>query len=242
LRPAVETVNQVAAFVGRHADAQHPTFHGAPYLQFLPNANMTAFFMRCRKKTQAALLLALLCLASVALSAWAGSIEPQRASISPGDDNYTLAAEFNIDLGRRLEDVVAHGIPLYFELEVVLERPRKYWVNEHIVTRNLTYRLSYHSLTRQYRLAQVSQVSSGSLYQNFSSLADVLRVLSRISALPIVERHAIVPGKTYMASLRLSLDRSQLPKPFQLDAMTDADWNVASKTLQWKFVAPVTPP
>jgi hypothetical protein len=66
--------------------------------------------------------------------------------------------------------------------------------------------------------------------------------MSRINALPIVERRAITPGATYLASMRLSLDRSQLPKPFQLDAMTDADWNVTSKTLRWQFVAPVTPP
>jgi hypothetical protein len=205
--------------------------------------NITAFVTRCRKKIETALLVALLCLASgVASTAAAGSIEPQRATIALGDDNYTLAAEFTIDLGRRLEDVVSHGIPLYFELEVLLERPRKYWSDEHIATRNLTYRLSYHSLTRQYRLAQVSQVSTGSLYQNFSSLADALRVMSRINALPIVERRAITPGATYLASMRLSLDRSQLPKPFQLDAMTDADWNVTSKTLRWQFVAPVTPP
>jgi hypothetical protein len=202
--------------------------------------NMTAFVTRCRKKIETALLVALLCLASGVAAA--GSIEPQRATISPGDDNYTLAAEFSIDLGRRLEDVVAHGIPLYFELEVLLERPRKYWSDEHIATRNLTYRLSYHSLTRQYRLAQVSQVSTGGLYQNFSSLADALRVMSRINALPIVERRAIRPGTTYLASMRLSLDRSQLPKPFQLDAMTDADWHVTSKTLQWQFIAPVPPP
>lgn len=204
---------------------------------------MTAFFTRCCKKLEAALLVALLCLASGFVStALAGSIEPQRASISPGDENYTLAAEFNIDLGHRLEDVVGHGIPLYFELEAVLERPRKYWSNEHIATRNLTYRLSYHSLTRQYRLAQVSQVSSGSLYQNFSSLADALRVLSRINALPIAERRAITPGETYLASLRLSLDRSQLPKPFQLDAMTDRNWDVAAKTLRWQFAAPIATP
>lgn len=202
--------------------------------------NMTAFFTRYCKKPEAWLLVLLLCLApGFASTALAGSIEPQRAAMSPGDENYTLAAEFTIDLGRRLEDVVAHGIPLYFELEVVLERPRKYWSNEHIATRNLTYRLSYHSLTRQYRLSQVSQVSAGSLYQNFSSLADALRVMSRINALPIAERRAITPGETYMASMRLSLDRSQLPKPFQIDAITDRDWRIEAKTLRWQFVAPI---
>ncbi|TRZ93326.1 MAG: DUF4390 domain-containing protein, partial [Rhodocyclaceae bacterium] len=71
-----------------------------------------------------ALVLALLLLATAA--AQAGSIEPKRAALTPGEDSYTLSAEFAIDLGTRLEDAVARGVPLYFNLEFVLERGRKY--------------------------------------------------------------------------------------------------------------------
>ena len=177
-----------------------------------------------------------LALAMFAAAALAGGITPRHASINAGEDNYTLAAEFEIDLGQRLEDVVAHGIPLYFELEVVLERERKYWVNEHIVTRTLNYRLSYSGLTRQYRLAHLSAGSSvGSLYQTFGSLAEALRAMAHIQGLPLVESRVMQPGETYQASLRLSLDRGQLPKPFQLDAMTDADWDVTAKSRHWTF-------
>ena len=42
----------------------------------------------------------------------AGSIEPQRAALTPGEDGYTLSAEFTVDLGNRLEDAVARGVPL----------------------------------------------------------------------------------------------------------------------------------
>jgi len=183
-------------------------------------------------------ILVCLSLALCAAATLAASIVPRQASINAGDDNYTLAAEFDIDLGQRLEDAVMHGIPLYFELEVVLERERKYWVNEHIVTRTLNYRLSYSSLTRQYRLAHVAaDASVGSLYQTFGSLADALRAMAHLKNLPLIESRAMRPGEIYQASLRLSLDRSQLPKPFQLDAMTDADWDVTAKSRHWEFVA-----
>lgn len=173
--------------------------------------------------------------------AMAGSIEPQRASIASGEENYTLTAEFTIDLGRRLDDVVTHGIPLYFDFEAVLERPRKYWSNEHIITRNLTYRLSYHGLTRQYRVSRVVlgiQEGSSSLYQSFNTLPEALRVLSRIHALPFVEQRALTPGKTYIARVRLSLNHSQLPKPFQIDALTNSDWRITAETIEWQFIAP----
>jgi hypothetical protein len=209
--------------------------------------NLHGFPMRGCKPFGVALRAALVGLATVmfAAAALAGSITPRHASVNAGEDNYTLAAEFEIDLGQRLEDAVMHGIPLYFELEVVLERERKYWVNEHIVTRVLNYRLSYSGLTRQYRLAHVAAgLSAGSLYQTFGSLADALRAMAHIQSLPLVESRAMQPGETYQASLRLSLDRSQLPKPFQLDAMTDADWNVTTRSRHWEFTVaePATKP
>ncbi len=188
----------------------------------------------CRMKVKAGLakrvLAVLLLLAAVA--AQAGSIEPKRAALTPGEDGYALSAEFSLELGNRLEDAVARGVPLYFNLEFVLERPRKYWVNEHIVTRSLTYRLSYSSLTRQYRL------TTGSLHQNFGSLAEALRVVGRIAALPVLEKDVIKAGETYEAALRLALDRTQLPKPFQVDAITDRALQVEAKVLRWQFVAP----
>ena len=188
----------------------------------------------CRMKVKAGLakrvLAVLLLLAAVA--AQAGSIEPKRAALTPGEDGYALSAEFSLELGNRLEDAVARGVPLYFNLEFVLERPRKYWVNEHIVTRSLTYRLSYSSLTRQYRL------TTGSLHQNFGSLAEALRVVGRIAALPVLEKDVIKAGETYEAALRLALDRTQLPKPFQVDAITDRALQVEAKVLRWQFVVP----
>jgi hypothetical protein len=192
--------------------------------------NMTAFITRCCKRIEAGLL-GLLLLTVVA--AQAGSIEPKRAALTLGDDGYTLSAEFSVDLGNRLEDAVARGVPLYFNLEFVLERSRKYWVNEHVTTRSLSYRLAYSGLTRQYRL------STGNLHQNFGSLAEAMRVVGRIAALPVVERDAIKPGESYEAAVRLALDRSQLPKPFQVDAITDRELQVDAKVLRWQFVAPL---
>lgn len=175
-----------------------------------------------------------------ASTAYADGIEARRASIVATDEGYALNADFNIELGRRLEDVITHGIPLYFDFETIIERPRKYWVNEHIVTRSFMYRLSYHSLTRQYRLARVTEATpdGSSLYQSFEKLSDALRVMSRLHALPLVDRQRLAPGETYVARLRLALNHSQLPKPFQIDAITDSGWRIEAKTMEWSFIAP----
>lgn len=158
----------------------------------------------------------------------AGSIEPVRANLLPTDDGYALSAEFNIDLGHRVEEAVARGIPLYFNLEFELTRSRWYWTSEQVVERTLNYRLSYHPLTRQYRLG------TGALYRTFDSLDEALRALRRVAALPVAERSAVKPGESYQAAVRLYLDRSQLPKPFQLDAIGNRDWDISSRVLRWQ--------
>lgn len=162
--------------------------------------------------------------------ALAGVIEPKEAALRLAEESYTLAAEFMIDLGPRFEDAVTRGVPLFFNLEIVVERPRQYWIAEHIATRVLYYKLSYNGLTRQYR------ISSGGLQQNFATLPEAMRLLSRIAGVPITDKSGLKAGETYQAAIRLSLDRSQLPKPFQIDAITDKAWQVEAKTLRWTFV------
>jgi hypothetical protein len=163
--------------------------------------------------------------------AWAGSIEPVSGSLTQGDDSsYQLKADFDIDLGPHLEEAVSRGVPLYFNLEFELVRPRWYWLNEHVAEENIVHRLSYNALTRQYRL------TTGSLHQNFASFADALAVLRHVVVLHVVDKNALKTGETYNASLRLSLDPAQLPKPFQVESIASRDWQVDAKILRWQFI------
>lgn len=187
---------------------------------------MTVSITRCWRSVLSAWLIA--CWLGLA---HAGSIEPTRAQLLPTEDGYALSAEFDIDLGPRLEEAVSRGVPLHFNLEFTLTRARWYWADEHVTGRHLAYRLSYSALTRQYRL------SLGSLHQNLDSLAEALRVLGRVGRLAVADRGALKPGENYTAALRLSLDRSQLPKPFQVDAIANRDWQVDAKILRWQFTA-----
>jgi hypothetical protein len=185
------------------------------------------FITRCWRNASLTLLAALLLLG--ASLARAGSIEPERSQLNLTEEGYVLSADFAIDLGARLEEAVGRGVPLNFNLEFTIERMRWYWFNERVATRNVDYRLSYNALTQQYRL------TIAGLHTNFGTLAEALRVLSRVSELAVAEKSAVKLGSSYVAELRLSLDKSQLPKPLQLDAIAGKDWQVDAKTLRWQF-------
>jgi len=190
---------------------------------------MTASSMRCcgRRSWLALLLLLLLAVSG----ARAEGIEVRAAALVAAEDGYYLEATFDVTLTNALEDALNKGIPLHFLVEFEVIRPRWYWLNEKVVNREQRYRLSYNALTRQYR------VGVGTLYQNFPTLGEALELLKRVRLRDIFDAGALKKDNTYTAGLRMRLDTSQLPRPFQLSAVGSRDWNIASDWYRWT-VAP----
>jgi hypothetical protein len=166
-----------------------------------------------------------------ALPARAERIEVRASNIDLRDDHYVLDADFDIALTSTLEDILAKGVPLNFLLEAEVIRPRWYWFNDKVAHLAQQYKLAYNSLTRQYR------VSLGTLYQNFPTLDEALRFLGSVRNMPVAEKSALAQGTSYQGAVRLRLDVSQLPKPFQITALGSREWNLSS---DWQRV-PVTP-
>lgn len=188
------------------------------------------FFTRCLPKTSGTWLalcvvLVLACVPLPALAAQGEGIEVRRASVTSSDEGYILQGEFDIKLTPVLDDALHKGVPLYFVLEFDLIRSRWYWTNERLATLQQPQRLSYNTLTRQYR------VGVGALYQNFSTLKEALDYMSRVRRRLEIEPGALRKDTTYNAVLRLRLDTTQLPKPFQLH--TGRDWGINAESYRW---------
>lgn len=177
-----------------------------------------------------ALLLVLLLTAGSLCSA-AGGIAMRDIRLDHADEGYLLSTDIGVTLSPRLAEAVTRGVALYFVLEFEISRPRWYWLDEDVVEQSLTYRLSYHALTQQYR------VSTGALHQSFETLNEALNLIGRLRNWPVVEPNRLKSGASYVASLRLQLDVTQLPKPFQLSAMSNRDWTLESDWQRWGFTA-----
>ena len=165
--------------------------------------------------------LALLLASFAACAARADEIEVRDVSLRATEEGLVLDADFAFELTPRLAEVVANGVPLYFRVEFELIRRRWYWFDDTTAVRRLQVRLSYHALSRQYRL------STGLLQQNFSTLEEALNVLKRVRNWLVVERSVSLSGD-YEAAVRMRHDVSLLPKPFQLSALTARDLHLDS--------------
>ncbi|MGZ8253726.1 MAG: DUF4390 domain-containing protein [Burkholderiaceae bacterium] len=139
-----------------------------------------------------------------------------------GTGAIVLNATFEFELPQALEEAVQKGIALYFNIEFELFRKRWYWFDRRVASETLTYRLSYSPLTRQYRLAR------GGLSQPFESLEEALALVKSVRNWKVADRAQLSPRDDYDAQVRMRLDVSQLPKPFQVNAITSREWNLAS--------------
>ena len=192
-----------------------------------------AFTTPYSKSASAAWRLALVALALAvqglvfAPAARAEGIRIASANVVSGADGHRLDAEFDIQFSPRLEEAVNRGVALYFVVEFELSKPRWYWFDEKPVQLSQTYKITYTPLLRQYRL------SSGTAYQNFTRFDEVVGALSRVRGWPVAESGTLRTQGEYQAAIRMRLDTTQLPKPFQINAVASNDWNLASDWYRW---------
>ena len=177
--------------------------------------------------------LTIACAAGMAAGpALADEIEVQHLALRATEEGLALDADFALELSPRLADMVSSGVPVYFVVEFELTRERWYWFDEKAASRSLHLRLSYHALSRQYRL------STGLLQQSFSTLQEALHLLTRVRNWLVVERTVPLAQADYEAAVRMRLDAALLPKPFQLSALTSRELQLESAWKRFTVRAP----
>jgi len=150
------------------------------------------------------------------------SVSHATVSVRSGADPGTFVdAQFDFELPLSLREAVDHGMALYFVIELEVSRGRWYWFDKRLLDDSIEYRLSFSPLTRQYRLAR------GALAQPFDSLDQALATMRRVTQWRVADATLFAGGKTW-GQIRMRLDTSMLPKPFQVNALTDPDWVLAS--------------
>jgi hypothetical protein len=213
--------------------------------------SMTDSFMHYYKKLFNAFLLGALLAGLFAASAHADGISVNKVEIRLGEDGYQLSASYDINLNLVVKQALSHGIPIYFVGEFSLtharwgwldtakqavwrtlphylvgDSPRWSWLDKEIFKDEQTVKLSYSVLTGRYRIAR------GALFQNFASLEEALNILARQSS-TVIPIELMQKNGNYLAAARLRLDIDQLPKPLQVNALTDNDWTLDSDWYHW---------
>lgn len=202
----------------------------------------TVFFTRCLKNVRLDLA-ALLACAFLALAplmqahAENAPAEVGSLRLEADADGVYLTTGVKFELSAIVEDALLKGIPMFFVAEADVLRDRWYWYDKRVASVARHMRLAYQPLTRGWRLNVspnvITNVGLGvTLNQNFDSLADALAAVQRISHWKIAEASDIDADARYNVEFRFRLDVSQLPRPFQIGAVGQADWTISASRNQ----------
>ncbi|WP_081955154.1 DUF4390 domain-containing protein [Achromobacter sp. RTa] len=177
-----------------------------------------------------------LLLASALLSFASGGnahgAEPKVTQVSPmvRDGKLEIDADIEFALNDQLRDAAQRGVPLYFTADLTITRERWWWFDASLVDTSRTWRIVYNALTRQWR------AGVGELSFPVASLDDAMGVVRHIRNWPVADAGEFDAGVLYGGQLRLRLDTSMLPRPFQVNALNSSSWVQATPWTDFSFV------
>jgi hypothetical protein len=210
----------------------------------------TASITRCLKKVHSkhprarqlleraalacAFVLCLLALAMAPARAQVTGAEVPQMQVERGDDGIQLTASVTFELPAVIDEALTKGIPMFFVAEASIYRDRWYWYDKRVSYAARHMRLTFQPLTRRWRLQVSPHVIGNSglvLGQMFDTRDEALAAIQRISRWRIADLGAIDSDSIHTVEFRFRLDVSQLPRPFQIGAVGQSEWNITASRL-----------
>lgn len=161
--------------------------------------------------------------------AWAAEAQIKRIEPLIAEGHLTMDLDVNLKLSPIVIDAAERGVPIYFTLDVKITSPRWWWWDRSIVDVSLSRRMSYNTLTQQWRVA------TGDLFLPVASLQEAITVLEKVRGWPVAPLDRFAPNTQYEGVVRIRLDTSHLARPLQLEARNRGAWSLTSPWAPFDF-------
>jgi hypothetical protein len=171
------------------------------------------------------------------------SVDLQELTLARQEGVVTMSGNWRFDLPPALEDALLKGITLYFVTEVDVYQERWYIYNQRVAHAERHIRLFYQPLTRRWRVHVSPQPFSVSglgvsIGQSYDSADDAISAVRRIVQWRIANLSDINLDAKPTLSINFKLDLKQLPRPMQIGAVGQSDWNISFSKTQRLELAP----
>jgi hypothetical protein len=152
------------------------------------------------------------------------------------DGKLYINADVHLEINSELRNAAEKGVPVYFTADLSIVSKRWWWFDKVLVDKQLTWRVVYNALTRQWR------VGTGDLSLPESSLADAMSLVRHIRGWAVADVSDLDNGQQYQGRMRVRLDTSLLARPFQVDAFNSSAWSLATPWKDFTFSVSVGAP
>ena len=127
-----------------------------------------------------------------------GRFDVRSAYLEPAEHVYHLYATLDLALSRNATQAIREGVPVVLELDLSVERKRRYLPDVAVASLVQRWQIHYHALSQRYL---VNNLNSGQQI-SYSTLPAALDALSDVRGLPAIDEALIQRGERYEASLK----------------------------------------
>jgi len=166
--------------------------------------------------------------ATASAGAFDGPLEVRSAYVNIDHGVFLLHARVDYPLGPAVRDALRDGITLAFDLDVRVDRERRFWFNASVVDLTLRRELSYHAVSDRY----VVRDSRSGDQESFATVEEALDSLGKVDAWPILVEPQL-DGGNYTISVRAAVRRGHLPASLRTLMFWTDDWARQSEWYTW---------
>jgi Domain of unknown function (DUF4390) len=130
------------------------------------------------------------------------------------------------------EDVratLSDGATVTFELQAVVDRKRRYWLDATLVNVILRRELSWNTVSQRYVLKDVDRGEQ----HTFVALDEAVVAAGMVEGWPVVVEPQLDPDATYEIRVRAGVRRGRLPDALRALVFWSEGWNRSSKWYSW---------
>jgi hypothetical protein len=179
-------------------------------------------------------LLATLGAATARADALDGVLEVSRAYATIDQGVFQLFARVVYPVNDDIRAALKDGLTLTFDLDVVVSRERRFWMDETVREVSLKRELTYHAVSDRYVTRDVDP-PNGTEQRSFATLEEALEALGTVEAWPFLLSNQLTGTRQYRVSLRAGVRRGRLPDTLRVLLFWTDDWHRESEWFSWSL-------
>jgi len=163
-----------------------------------------------------------------------GVLEVRSAYVSVEQNTLQLFARVAYPVNDDIRAALKDGLTLSFDLDMVVTRERRFWVDETVWEYKLGRELSYHAISDRYLTREVDP-RTASEQHSYASLEEALEALGTVDAYPLLTTSQVSPNRQYRVSLRAGVRRGRLSDTLRVMLFWTDDWHRESEWFSWSL-------
>jgi Domain of unknown function (DUF4390) len=162
-----------------------------------------------------------------------GVLEVRSAYVNVEQGVFQLFARIAYPVNDDIRAALKDGLMLTFDLDVVVSRERRYWVDETVAEYTLKRELLYHAVSDRYVARDVDARNSDQ--HSYATLEDALEALGTVDAWPFLLSPQLSGNRQYRVSLRAGVRRGRLSDTLRVLMFWTDDWHRESEWFSWSL-------